>query len=447
MAQPIRHPDERDAPMMRRRAWWLVGLNILIPGSAQALAGSRRLGKVGLAATIIGWILVVVAIAVLVTGRATALTVVTNPWVLLLAQVIAAAYLVLWIVLTIDTIRLLRLPRLPAGARLGVPAAALVVLIAFIGAGAYGVTAASATRSAIGSVFAGTAAVPPVDGRYNILLLGGDDGADREGLRPDSVTVASVDATTGETVLIGLPRDLKDVPFPEDSPMHALFPDGFKKCQASPCMLNSIYTEVSVFHPELYPDAAANGSRPGWEATKDAAEAITGLEIQYLVTVDMAGFQQLIDALGGVTINVTQRIPIGGSEDLRDVKAWIEPGVQHLDGNWALWYARARHGSSDYDRMNRQKDVEEAVLRQFDPLTVMSKFQGIAAAGSQVLSTTVPDSMVGTFLDLALKAKDTQIQRLDMTPANDIDPDQPDWAYIRSLVDQAVGKTAASPAP
>jgi len=212
-------------------------------------------------------------------------------------------------------------------------------------------------------------------------------------------------------------------------------------------MLNSIYTEVSVFHPELYPDAAANGSRPGWEATKDAAEAITGLEIQYLVTVDMAGFQQLIDALGGVTINVTQRIPIGGSEDLRDVKAWIEPGVQHLDGNWALWYARARHGSSDYDRMNRQKDVEEAVLRQFDPLTVMSKFQGIAAAGSQVLSTTVPDSMVGTFLDLALKAKDTQIQRLDMTPANDIDPDQPDWAYIRSLVDQAVGKTAASPAP
>jgi LCP family protein required for cell wall assembly len=228
--------------------------------------------------------------------------------------------------------------------------------------------------------------------------------------------------------------------------MHALFPDGYAHCKATPCQLNSIYTEVSVFHPDLYPDAAANGSRPGWEATKDAVEAITGLQIQYLVTVDMAGFAQLVDALGGITVNVEQRLPIGGQlDDLSDVKSWIEPGVQHMDGNTALWYARARHGSSDYDRMNRQKIVEEAVLRQFDPATVVEKFQSIASAGSQVLSTTVPESMVGTFVDLAIKAKDTDIQKLELDPDSKVDPEHPDWSYIRDLVAKAIAK--ASPAP
>ncbi len=448
VAQPLRYPDERDQKTMGRRAWWLIALNILIPGSVQALAGNRALGKAGLTVTLLGWALVVVALIVFLTGRASAVTFVTNPWVLTLVQILCVVYLAFWIVLTLDTLRLTRLVRVSSAAKLGVPAAALAVLVVLVGVGGYGVGAAAAARGVIGSVFGGTVTEPPVDGRYNILLLGGDDGADRDGLRPDSITVASIDATTGQTVLIGLPREMQDVPFPDDSPMHALFPNGFTGCQSSVCYLNSIYTEVSVFHPDLYPDAAANGSKPGWEATRDAVEAITGLHIQYLVTVDMAGFAQLIDALGGVTINVEERLPIGGqAEDLSDVKAWIEPGVQHMDGNTALWYARSRHGAgnSDYVRMDRQKVVEEAVLRQFDPTTVVEKFQQIAAAGSQVLSTTVPQSMVGTFIDLAVKAKDTQIQKLELDPDSQVDPAKPDWAYVQQLVDKAVGK--ASPAP
>ena len=59
------------------------------------------------------------------------------------------------------------------------------------------------------------------------------------GIRPDSITVASIDEETGRTVLLGLPRNLADVPFPEDSPMHDEFPDGFD-CDG--CYLNAVNT-------------------------------------------------------------------------------------------------------------------------------------------------------------------------------------------------------------
>ena len=65
------------------------------------------------------------------------------------------------------------------------------------------------------------------DGRYNVLLLGGDSGADRWGLRPDSLTVASIDADTGKTVLFGLPRNMLNFPFAKGSVMAEQFPHGY----------------------------------------------------------------------------------------------------------------------------------------------------------------------------------------------------------------------------
>ncbi len=455
VAQPLRFPDLDDPATMARRAWWLVALNLLVPGSPQALAGNRTLGRLGLAATLAGWGLVLVAVVVLVTARENAVTFFTNAIVLTVVQVLIVAFLALWVVLMIDTLRIARLLRVPVRARLAVPAAATAVLVGLVALGGYGVTAAGAIRQSVDAVFGGSAAglAAPIDGRYNVLILGGDAGAGRDGMRPDSIGVVSIDATTGKTVLIGLPRELEDVPFPADSPMHALFPNGFKHCKASACMLNSIYTEVSVFHPDLYPDARQDGSLPGYEATKDAVEAITGLTIQYTVAVNMNGFAKLVDALGGVTINVTERLPIGGqAEDLSDVKSWIEPGVQKMNGNTALWYARSRHSTSDYDRMDRQHQLEEAILRQFAPATVVGKFQKIANAGAQIVSTDVPQSAIGAFVALALKTKGLgtdAVTQLELTPDNGVDPDGADWKYVRQLVAKAVGapKASATPTP
>src|SRR5690606_11921482 len=107
----------------------------------------------------------------------------------------------------------------------------------------------------------------------------------------------------------------------------------------------------------------------GVEATKDAVSGATGLTVQFYVLVDMAGFEELIDALGGVTVTVDERLPIGGDAQGNGVEGYIEPGTQHLDGFHALWFARSRYGSAtgDYARMERQRELQAAMLAQLQP--------------------------------------------------------------------------------
>jgi len=452
-AQPIRAPDTGDTASMSRRAWWLIILNVLIPGSAQSLAGNRRLGRFGLAATLIGWLLVLVAVVIVVVNRPGAVTFFTNPVVLTVVQVLAVAYLALWIVLTLDTLRLARLRWIPPAARLGVPAAALVVLTAFTATGAYAVSAIGVTRETVTEIFAASGPVePPVDGRYNFLVIGADAGEDRDGLRTDSVAVISVNATTGESTMIGIPRNMYDAPFVAGSPMQDLYPEGYGVggCLVDVCQFNSIYTEVELLRPELYPDAAAKGSSPGIEAVTDAVEGITGLTIQHYVLVDMHGFEDMINALGGVTINVEQEVPIFTDGTFTEVLEYIGPGVVEMNGYYALWYARSRHATSDYDRMARQRQLQEALLRQFTPERLLGSFQEIAAAGVQLVQTDIPQAMLGTFVELANKARDHEIVTVNLVPDHGVDPEYPDFAYIHQLVASIAGPVVApteTPAP
>lgn len=442
VALPVRYPDVASRPTMDRRAWWLVVMNILIPGSAQVLAGNRRLGRIGLAATLIAWSLAAVVLIVAVASPTTLVTIVTNPIVLVLIQVLIVGYVVLWIVLTLDTLRLVRLVRLGTGARVGAGFVTAAVLAVAGGGGAYAFMVAGSTKQTLGEVFQGAVAAPPIDGYYNILLIGADSGEDRDGLRPDSTSVVSIDAETGETISYGIPRDLWGAPFPEDSPMHALFPNGFgvDGCESSVCQFNSIYTEVDAFldGAALYPEETANGEDPGILAMRDAASGVLGIPVQYYVLVDMQGFQALIDALGGITVNVQEALPVNGAwedgEMTFEPDYWIQPGVQVLDGYNALWYARSRYTTSDYDRMLRQREVQEAILRQFDPATVLTNFQQIAGAGAATVTTSIPQSMVSTFLELAMKMRDNpDIVDIELTPPT-VDPEQPDYAYIHELV-------------
>ncbi|MEN9752811.1 MAG: hypothetical protein RL670_502, partial [Actinomycetota bacterium] len=168
---------------------------------------------------------------------------------------------------------------------------------------------------------------------------------------------------------------------------------------------------------------------------------ITGLKIQSYVLVDMVAFSSLIDAFGGVTINVKERLPIGGQEDALgqpiNVQGWIEPGRQHMDGKTALWYARARHGSSDYARMGRQREVQSALLKQLEPATVLSRFQSIASAGKKMIHTDVPSGMLGRYVDLASKAKKLGIQPLQLVPPK-YDMVNPDFAKIQQDIKLAL---------
>jgi LCP family protein required for cell wall assembly len=448
IATPLRHPDASSPHTMTRRGWWLVLMNILLPGSAQLVAGNRRLGRIGVLATLALWLLVIVGLVLYLAAPSTVYMLFTQAASLSVLQIALILYAVLWVVLTLDTLRLVRLVRTAKNSRGWIAAFAILVLVGVTGTAGYASVVAGSARGALGDIFSAGPSQPPVDGRYNIMLLGGDAGPDRDGLRPDSMSIVSIDASTGQAVTIGLPRDLDPVPFPKDSPLHELYPDGYgyeDRCDVDVCQLNSIYTEVELYKPELYPNAAKNKSEPGIEAMRDALEGATGLKIQYYVLIDMQGFADLVDALGGVDITVSQRIPIGGDENLNGVVEWIEPGQRHLDGYHAQWYARARHGTSDYDRMARQRQLQDAILKQVNPVNVVSKFQDIAKAGSQVMKTDIPQSMLGYFVDLGMKTRKLPISQLELVPPT-IDPTDPDYTQIRQLVQQALHPATAKPA-
>lgn len=468
LERPLRYPDTESAPLMTKRARWLVLLGFVLPGSAQVLAGSRRLGRFGLAATFTLLALGVLTLLGLILARAFTLTLLTNTIVLFVLQWLLVAYAVLWLVLGFDTLRLTRLVRVSPGWRVPVTILAVLLTVLPTAGALWASSTVAAGRGALSDIFgSGAPAVAPVDGRYNILLLGVDPGADREGMRPDSISLVSVNAETGQSIIVGLPRELVNMPFPEDSPMHQVYPEGYctenntyvptgdgQYCYTTG-YLNSMITELedsgSPSYAGMYPEAAAQGSTPGIEAMKDAVWGATGLDVQFYVLIDMDGFSSLIDALGGVTIDVTQEIPLGGYED-PDTGEWVDGdssipiGTHHMDGATALLYARVRHGlqNGDYDRMEHQRQLQAAILAQMDPLNVLQHFKDILASGADMVRTDIPSSMLGRFVDLAGKAKNYDPIMVQLTPPA-IDPEYPNYADVHQLVADAVAQ--ASPAP
>jgi LCP family protein required for cell wall assembly len=424
---------------MTKRAWWLVALNVLIPGSAQLLAGNRKLGRGGVRLTFALWIVAIVAVALFLFLPRVVYGVATNVVALSIVQVVLIAYAVLWVVLTVDTLRLSRLVRAGPRARPFIAAFAVIALVCSAGAAGYGAMVSGVTRDTISQLFASGDYEEPVDGQYNILLLGGDAGPDRLGMRPDSISVVSVNADTGATTMIGIPRNFERAIFSEGSPLWEPFPDGYD-C-GDDCLINYLYT-YGEEHPELYPNAIAEGSAPGIEATRDAVAGVTGLTLQFSVVIDMQGFADLVDSLGGVDIEVANDIniaPITASEPLFT----IEAGSQHMDGATALWYARSRYETTDYDRMERQRQVQQAIITQFQPSNVLTKFQGIAEAGVQVVKTDVPSVMLPTLVDLATQARAMPITTLELVPGV-VETVYPDFDVIHALVDSTIAGSVAA---
>jgi LCP family protein required for cell wall assembly len=349
---------------------------------------------------------------------------------------------VLWAILTIDTLRLLRLIRTRPSSRALIAAVAALALVLVAGTGSYGVVVTGAARGLLDSVFSGGQIADPIDGRYNILLLGGDAGADRTGLRPDSISVVSIEAATGAATVIGIPRNLEQVPIAADSPLSGPFPDGYD-C-GDECLISFLYT-YGEEHPELYPDALSQGSEPGIEAMRDAVEGVLDLQIQYYVLIDMQGFSDLIDSLGGIDITVPETVQLGKNGNKAIGK--IVAGAQHMDGATALWYARTRYNLTDYQRMQHQRLVQEALIAQFEPANVLSKFQAVASAGAQVVKTDIPGGMLPFFVELAEKTRALPITTLELIPDNGVITGNPDYALIRSMVTTALLPSTATPTP
>src|SRR4051812_26297292 len=421
--------------LLVRRAVSLVLMTLVLPGSAHWVAGDRRVAKIalGIAAGCVGLALLLGLVAAVDLGAAVGVLADSSVLRILAVLLVLAGFGEA--ALLADAWRLGRPASLPRRARPLIAAGtALAVVLVATGALA-GAKRAWAGAGLLDDVFQGSTAAGAVDGRYTVLLLGGDAGPDRVGTRPDSVTLASIDATTGRTVLFSLPRNLEDVPFAAGSAAARAMPGGWSCGDA--CLLNAVYT-WGTQHADLFPGVRDSGA----EAMKEAVAGVTGLPVNYYVLIDLAGFRQLIDALGGITVTVRQPVPIGGGTS--KVKGYIQPGTQHLDGYHALWFARSRHGASDYARMQRQRCVMNAMLHQLDPAGVLTHFEDIAAAGGKVVSTDLPAGELGRFVGLAAGARSRPLTSVQFVPPL-VDPAHPDFAAVRAEVAKTLHPPAAEP--
>ncbi|MCW2919005.1 MAG: cell envelope-related transcriptional attenuator [Actinomycetia bacterium] len=272
--------------------------------------------------------------------------------------------------------------------------------------------------------------------RVNILLLGGDAAYNRVGVRTDSMTVASIDTHTGNTVLLGLPRNLEHFPMPA-GPAHERFPDGFTgDGPQNPGLLNEVF-EYAENHPEIVP-GIAKGHR-GPELLTKTISGILQQPIDYYILVDMFGFADIIDAMGGVKIKIDQAIPYGRDGGV------LQPGYQTLSGKDALWYGRSRTNSDDYARMGRQKCLLRAVAKQANPTKVLTKFDKLVSAAKRTISTDIPTALLPALIELSGKVKkDAKINSLSFVPPL-IHTGNPDFGEIRTLTAQALSDTGGRP--
>jgi polyisoprenyl-teichoic acid--peptidoglycan teichoic acid transferase len=415
-----------------RRALTLLGMTLVAPGSAQLVAGSKTVGRIALRL----YTLLLIAFAALVmiaaVWRAVLITLGSALWWLRVLRFGLIGVALGWGYLIIDAWRIADPLALGRGQRLAMTVVNGALCLSLSGGLLFASHLVAVQRDFIATVFGGGEVSAAEHGRYNVLLLGGDAGPTRVGLRPDSITLASIDQSTGRTVLIGLPRNLENVPFPPGTPMHKAFPHGFD-CDG--CYINGINTWAND-HADLFPGSKT----PGIDATVEAVEEITGLKVNYYALIDLRGFQDLVDAVGGVTIDVRRKIPIGGVG--APITGWIKPGRQKLDGFETLWYSRSRATSNDYSRMARQKCVMNAMLHQLDAKTVLFNFSKIAKAGKQILSTSIPASEVDTFVKLSLKARSLPVSTVSFVPPT-IDTGDPDYPKIKSMVSDAITASEA----
>ncbi len=274
--------------------------------------------------------------------------------------------------------------------------------------------------------------------RLNILLLGGDAGPGRRGVRTDTVILASFDPDSGDAALFSVPRNMARIPLPENLDIW--------ECDCFPDIINALW-KYGTDNPGRFPGDAP----PGAAALKLAIGELTGLDIHHYALVNLQGFVELVDALGGVEITVPARVydPVYPHEDGSVELIDIPPGEYHMDGHLALAYARARRTSDDYSRMGRQRCVLQAVASQADPIRVIRSFPDIANAIKNNVTTDIPLERLPDLIELLPKLDPDTIVSVRFVPPIYTGPrtpegyNTPDLDVIRSHVATVVELPAA----
>ncbi|BBH16531.1 hypothetical protein Back2_08180 [Nocardioides baekrokdamisoli] len=433
VATASRTVADRAAQVRYRRAVSFLAMTLVMPGSAQLVAGNARVGRWAIRLWAVLWLSLVAVVGITLASPHTGLRMFTNPDDLLVLMIVLTVVGLGWAALFIDAWRIARPMDLLRQHRSATAVVHLAMAFTVASVLLYGAHMVGAQRGMIMAMFGGDTVAGSTGGRYNVLILGGDSGTDRWGLRTDSMTIASIDAQTGQTVLIGVPRNMMNFKFPRGSKLAKAWPNGYN---CSTCELNSLATYAGD-HRAMF----AHEKNPGVEATIEGIEGVTGLKISYWAMINMPAFSDLVNAVGGVKINVRQPIAIGRTGQ---ILGYIQPGYRTLKGDDLLWYVRSRATSDDYSRMARQKCVMNAMLQQISPATVIEHFSQIASASASLLQTDIPSSEIDRFASLALKSKAQKIATVSLVPPL-VNTSRPDETVIHNAIFAALHPDQAKP--
>lgn len=414
---------------MLHRAFRAGVLSALLPGAGQLYLGHRRRGLV-----LLGLGLVPLVAGGVVLGRSGGSTVslMLRPSVLgalLVGNGLLAAFRLFVVFDAYQLGREGQGSQLPAWARVPLACAILVGLAAVTVAphaiaGYYNAQAYQTVTSIFGSggSLAGELpgwsdpkanASPKQPGgaypqrRLNLLLLGGDAGAGRVGLRTDTMIVASVDPASRQVALIGLPRNVTRVPLPAKAA--AAFP-----CHCFPDLLNALYRYAEA-NPRFFPEGPDRGAM----AVTRAAEKLTGLQIDYYALVDLEGFVDVVDALGGVTVRVTEHVQdtVSAPEDGQAApRVDVGPGRYHFDGRRALAYVRSRSADDDYHRMRRQRCLLAGLASQANMPKLLRALPRLMQVARRNVSTNIPARELPKLATLATQMRGAQVTTLGLGP-------------------------------
>jgi LCP family protein required for cell wall assembly len=245
-----------------------------------------------------------------------------------------------------------------------------------------------------------TAVTPPTrESRINILLTGIDKSSIRTHSLTDTLIAVSVDPATGDVAMLSFPRDISRFQEPDGTPFNH--------------KINELLTYADA-HPDEYP-------RGGMAALMEDIGFLLGVPIHYYAAIDLDGFAELIDAVGGVTVDNPKAINdpgYGGWTDGR-IGFRLSAGVHHLDGQTALAYARSRKGAGDNDftRSRRQQQLLLALRARLTDPTLLPQLPAIIDAGSRTVRTNFPQDRIREMLDIGSAiTDDAAVQRVVLGP-------------------------------
>jgi LCP family protein required for cell wall assembly len=250
--------------------------------------------------------------------------------------------------------------------------------------------------------------IPPWDGkkRLNILLIGSDQRPKEGYYNTDTLIVVSIDPETKRVAMFSLPRDVVDVPIPS-GPARRIFGRVYAG------KINSWFGAVRN-REDLFP--GSNRTR-GYNGLKAILGELYGLDIKYFVEVNFEGFKKVVDAIGGVTINV--QVPVADNQypgERGTARLYIPSGLQHMNGTQALRYARSRHTSNDFDRGSRQQRLLMAMREQVDPIELIPRLEELTTALKKAVRTDIPPSEIPKMLGLASEVDTRNIRSFVFAP-------------------------------